>query len=117
MAQDVCQEHSKSRSEEYPEAAETILESMYLDDVMKSVSSVEKAVGLWHDLTGLLGLARMKIRKWCSNEPDVFRDILVEDRAGNIHLEDKKVPTIKTLGVLWKSKDVFAFKLVAPPML
>ena len=87
---------------------------MYMDDVMKCVSNVEKAVGLRHDLTELLGLARMKIRKLCSNEPDVLRDIPVEDRADNIHLEDGNMPTIKTLAVLWKSKeDVFTFQLVA----
>ena len=116
LAQDYCQEHAKSHSEEYPEAAKTVLESMYMDEVMKSASNVEKAVGLWHDLTELLALVGMKIRKWCSNEPDVLRDIPVEDRAGNIHLEDGNMPTIKTLGVLWKSKeDVFTFQLVAPP--
>ena len=115
MAQDACQEHAKSHSEEYPKATKTVLESMYMDDVMKSISNVEKAVGLWHDFTELLGLAGMKIRKWCSNEPDVLRDIPVEDRAGNVHLEDANMPTIKTLGVLWKSKeDVFTFQLVAP---
>ena len=83
---------------------------------MKSVSSVEKPVGLWHDLKELLGLAGMKIEKWCSNEPDVLRDIPVEDRAGNIHLEDGKMSTVKTLGVLWKSKeDTFTFQWVALP--
>lgn len=116
LAQDVCQEHARSHSEEYPEAAKTVLESMYIDDVMDSVSSIEKAIGLRRDITELLGLAGMRIRKWCSNEPDVLQDIPEEDRAGEIHLEDGKLPTIKTLGVLWKSKeDVFTFQLVAPP--
>ena len=58
---------------------------MYMDDVL--VSSVEKAVGLRHNLTELLGLAGMNIRKLCNNELDVLRDIPVEDQAGNIHLE------------------------------
>ena len=49
----------------------------------------------------------MKIRKLCSNEPDVLRDIPVED--GNMSI-------VKTLGILWKSKEnVFTFQLVAPP--
>ena len=83
---------------------------------MKSISNVQKAVGLQRDLTELLGLAGMRIRKWCSNEPDVLRDIPMEDRAGNIHLEDGNMLTIKILGVLRKSKeDVFTFQLVAPP--
>ena len=88
LAQDVCQKHAKSHSKEYPEVAKTVLESMYMNDVMKSVSDVEKVVGLLHNLTELLGLAGMKIRKWCSNKPDILRDIPMEDRAGNIHLED-----------------------------
>ena len=46
LAQDVCQEHAKCHLEEYPEVAKTVLESMYMDNIMKSVSSVEKAVGL-----------------------------------------------------------------------
>ena len=79
---------------------------MYMDGVF--VSSVEKAVGLRHNLTEVLGLAGMKIRKLCNNELDVLRDIPVEHQAGNIHLEDGKIPAIRTLGVLWKSKeDVF----------
>ena len=41
LAQDVCQEHDKSHSEEYPEAAKTVHELMYMNDVMKSVSNVE----------------------------------------------------------------------------
>ena len=61
---------------------------MYMDDVIKSVFSVEKAVGLWHDFTELLGLAGMKIRKWCSNIP-------VEDGAGDINLEDEKCLLLK----------------------
>ena len=56
----------------------------------------------------------MKIRKCCGNKPDVLRDIPVEDRAGNIHLEDGNMPIIKTFRVLWKSKeDVFTFQLIA----
>ena len=74
MAQDVSQKHAKSHSEEHPEAAKTVLELMYMDDIMKSVSNVEKAVGLWCNLTKLLRLGGMKIRKWCSNEPDVLRE-------------------------------------------
>ena len=58
---DVCQEHAKSHSEDHPEAAKTVLELMYMDDVMQSISNAEKAVGLWHDLTELLRLAGMKI--------------------------------------------------------
>ena len=68
LAQNVCQDHDKLHSEEYPEAAKTVLESMYMeskymDDVMKSISNVEKAVGLQCDITELLGYAGMKIRK------------------------------------------------------
>ena len=62
---------------------------------MKSVSSVEKAVGLRHDLTELLGLSGMKTRKWCSNEPDVLRDIPVEDRAGKYIWKMEKCPLLK----------------------
>ena len=56
LAQGICQEYAKSHSEEYPETAKTVLGSMYMDDVIKSPSNVEKAVGLWHDFTELLGL-------------------------------------------------------------
>ena len=73
---------------------------MYIDDTMKSVSSEEKGVGLQCDLTELLGRAEMKTKKWCSNEPGVLREILVEDRSGYIHLEDGIMSSTKTLEVL-----------------
>ena len=34
LAQDVCRHHAESSAEIFPEAAKTIINSMYMDDVM-----------------------------------------------------------------------------------
>ena len=40
-----------------------------------------------------------------SNEPDVTAEVAEEDRASEIDLEKRELPTSKTLGVLWDATD------------
>ena len=57
----------------------------------------------------------MHTRKWLSNLENVLQDIPEEDRATEVDLSGKHLPTIKTLGVLWLTKeDTFSFKANAP---
>ena len=116
LAQDVCRHHAESYAEIFPEAAKTIIDSMYMDDVMDSVTDIPTVIKLRHDLTELFALVGMWIHKWCSNEKVVFEDIAEDDHVTDVHLEDGQLPTIKTLGVLWQSNDdVFTFRFIPPP--
>ena len=56
-------------------------------------------------LTELGDLAGFHIRKWIWNEPDVTADIAAVERASEIDLEERELPTTKTLGFLWAARD------------
>ena len=115
LAQDVCRHHAESYAEIFPEAAKTIIDSMYMDDVMDSVTDIPTAIKLRRDLKELFALAGMWIHKWCSNETVVLEDIPEDDGVTDVQLENGQLPTIKTLGVLWQSNDdVFTLRFIPP---
>ncbi|KAK3736479.1 hypothetical protein QZH41_005829 [Actinostola sp. cb2023] len=97
--------------EQFPTAAETILESTYMDDSMTSTQDEQSGIELYHQLSKLWEKAGMHARKWISNSEKVLEEIPVEDRASEIDLTTGDLPSVKTLGVLWKAKeDVFTYK-------
>jgi len=97
------------------QAAETILESTYMDDNMASYPSKEKSIKLYEELSTLWGSAGMHARKWHSNSEQVLKKIPEEDRAAEVDLNKGNLPSVRTLGVLWLAKeDVFTYR-VNPP--
>ena len=110
QAQFVIRKHAQLHKSEYPMASETALKSTYMDDSMDSVQDEEKGVQLYHQLAALWNKAGMHARKWLSNSPEVLSAIPLEDRASEIDLDSGKLPTVKTLGILWRAKkDIFQF--------
>ena len=73
QAQFVSQKHAKENKERYPRAAETILESTYMDDSMDSSPSEKECIKLYEELTALWGSAGMHARKWLSNSEQVLK--------------------------------------------
>ena len=109
-AQYVLQSHSKSNAAEYPQAAETIENSMYVDDVLDSRETVEEARELQKQLSTVLKNGGFDLRKWSSNQPSALVDIPAAERLSNIIIQDPNNLSHKTLGVLWKTTDdVFTF--------
>ena len=80
-AQHVVHTHAKYHAKDYPQAAETIDNSMYVDDILDSCETVNEAVQLRSELSELLALGNFKLRKWSSNNPAVLNDVPVEDRG------------------------------------
>ena len=112
QAQFVAREHAKKHQPEFPLAAETILESKYMDDSMDSVPDVRIAVELYNQLSELWASAGMHARKWLSNEPEVLRSIPSSDCATEVDLDRGELPQVKTLGVLWcPVEDAFKFQV------
>ena len=64
QAQFVAQEHARRHRTEYPLAAETVLQSTYMDDSLDSVEEDEKGIELYHQLKSLWEKADMHARKW-----------------------------------------------------
>ncbi|KAJ8051026.1 hypothetical protein HOLleu_04443 [Holothuria leucospilota] len=116
LAQFVAQQNAESHKSDFPMAAETVYKSTYMDDSMTSVPNKEIGGELYRQLSALWGLAGMHARKWLSNSPEVMRQIPVGDRISELRLEEGELPSIKTLGVLWKAtEDIFTFQPNPPP--
>lgn len=50
-----------------------ILLQMYIDDIMTSLETDDEAIKAQDQLRDLLGKVGFKIRRWCSNRPEVLR--------------------------------------------
>jgi hypothetical protein len=115
QAQLVTQQHAEKNREQYPEGAEAILHSTYMDDTMDSRENAQEVITLYKELSTLWGMAGMHARKWISNSSEVLRAIPESDRASEIDLDSGYLPSVKTLGVLWQAKeDIFTFKSISP---
>ncbi len=71
----MLQTHAQAHAEEYPKAAETVDNSMYVDDVLDSCETTQEAQVLHRELSDLLRKGGFSLRKWSSNEPLVLKDI------------------------------------------
>jgi len=110
LAQFVAQYHAQQHQQEHPLAAETILQSTYMDDSMDSMPNIETAIELYKQLSQLWSSAGMHARKWLSNSQEVLRAIPTEDCATEVDLDHGELPVTKTLGVSWSPKeDEFKF--------
>ena len=66
QAQFVTQMHAKKNKELYPRAAETVLESTYMDNSIDSTETEEEGTQLYVDLSRLWKTAGIHARKWIS---------------------------------------------------
>ena len=110
LAQFVVQHHVQLFQPEYERAAETVLQSTYMDDSMDSVVTENEGVSLYEQLSELWRKAGMHAHKWLSNSQAVLEIIPPQDRASQLELHKNWSLAVKTLGVLWNAKeDVFTF--------
>ena len=114
-SQYVLQTHAKTHALDFPQAASTVEDSMYVDDVLDSCETVESAQHLRRQLSTLLAMAGFKLRKWSSNEPVVIEDVPKEDRLPTLELDKDILPKTTTLGVMWEAeRDFFTFQVQQP---
>ena len=115
-AQFTWQRQAEIHKTQYPLAADAVRNHYYMDDLMPSVATIEIAKETRKQLTELGNLAGFHLRKWMSNQAEVLKDIPAKDRAQTIDLEENKLSTTKTLGVLWTADlDTFSFKYSLTP--
>ena len=115
-AQFMAQGNARHHRTEYPSAAETVLQSTYMDDSLDSVEEDEKGIELYHELSALWAKAGMHARKWVSNSDKVMAVIPEEDRATEVNIRDNKDTVTSTLGLQWNStKDVFVVRAIPAP--
>ena len=86
-------------------AAESVLNSTYMDDSMDSIENNEKGVELYQQLSMMWEKSGMHARKWISNFQKVLERLPQEDRASEINLNHGELPSVKTLGIIWKANE------------
>ena len=62
-AQFVVQKHAKDNEEKYPEAANSVSDAMYVDDVLDSRETPDDAIELRRQLSELMSCGNFKLRK------------------------------------------------------
>uniref|UniRef100_UPI001439C39A uncharacterized protein LOC117162199 n=1 Tax=Bombus vancouverensis nearcticus TaxID=2705178 RepID=UPI001439C39A len=87
----------------FPRAAQVLQRDFYVDDALTGAETKDEALTLRTDLTNLLQLAGLNIRKWASNDNDLLHGLSLEETNHQHFLGDSQ--TLKTLGVFWNSSD------------
>ncbi|KAJ8033541.1 hypothetical protein HOLleu_23814 [Holothuria leucospilota] len=89
---------AEAEKTQFPEAAETILTNVYMDDILECVSSDNEAVQRAGEIEQLLEHGNFSIKRWTF--------------SGNGSNEDSWIPkSEKVLGISWKPvEDILSFK-------
>ncbi|XP_036320855.1 uncharacterized protein LOC118735292 [Rhagoletis pomonella] len=98
-------------SSTYPIGAEIVRRDFYVDDLISEGDSMEEVLNIKLQTTSLLARGNFKLRKWCSNSPDILRDIPDVDKERFLKFDDGSDIT-KALGLVWdpvKDKLLFSF--------
>ena len=90
-------------TDKYPKAAQVIKEDTYMDDIIESVPTKEKATKLAKDIEALLHEGNFKMKEW----------IFTHDRTDLLKaIPNDKSSTEKVLGVVWNPvQDEFVYKI------
>lgn len=85
-----------------PEITKVILSSFYVDDLILSVESVDKAVEVGNSLLKEFSRYGFPLRKWSSNRKEVLKKLSYEEGEGSGYLITDS-ETRKTLGLFWQA--------------
>ena len=104
LATEVLRKVAQDCQDTYPQAAEIIRSSFYVDDVLTGAPSEKEAIHLREQLNKLLKYAGMILRKWRCSSPTVLAAIPEELREKqDLYLSAEPHPGCKALGVHWKN--------------
>lgn len=94
----------------YPLALAAILNSMYIDDIPRSVESIKQAQKLKTELIEIFSRGGFELRKWASSHSEVLDDLPEEHKEKLINFG--RDPGFKILGMAWNpSSDSFIFNI------
>uniref|UniRef100_A0A182KFS3 Uncharacterized protein n=1 Tax=Anopheles christyi TaxID=43041 RepID=A0A182KFS3_9DIPT len=97
---------------EYQRAAECILHEHYVNDMLASVETVEKAKALADAVRYIHACGGFEIRNWISNSREIVQHLQKHlGEEGNVNL-NFELSTEKVLGLWWNmTTDTFTFRL------
>ena len=96
------------------DVADVVRRSFYVDDLLKSTATIEKAKELALKLVDLLARGGFRLTKFMNNRKEVLREIPVKERATPTYdLDLDKLHINRTLGLGWDAEtDKFYFSSV-----
>ena len=99
-------ETAKMKRDEFPEAARVITRNTYVDDILKSTSTLNEAKRLIHEIEDILLAGGFRMKHWIMSGVD--NNMNTENTDVNI----SDVKEGKVLGMIWKPRDdVLKFKI------
>ena len=104
---DVMLQHASQQEKNYPQGAQVIANDMYMDDLTHAGNNITEVKATRKQVQEILKSAGFTIRKWASNDAKALEGIPKEDILEEMMIEDgsQTIPTLKTLGVMWKCKE------------
>lgn len=98
---------------QHRKAAEVVLSSFYVDDLLAGRNSEQEAIEIYHELTTMLRRGGFELAKWSTNSAIVNREI---NGMESVDVDIDKEQTNAVLGLKWNSTiDSFQFKIKNPP--
>ena len=89
-----------------PATVETITQNFYVDDCLKSMSTVSEAINLVSELKMLAAVGGFNLTKWTSNSPDVISKVPYSDQSKKA--QERVLDALtedRALGVCWHVHD------------
>ncbi|XP_067647299.1 uncharacterized protein Indy isoform X1 [Eurosta solidaginis] len=84
----------------FPVGSKILKRDFYVDDLITGGDSVQEVRQIMNEITEMFARGQFKLRKWCSNNSNLLRDIPPEDTETLLSFDDGTNIT-KTLGLTW----------------
>nr|CAH7738520.1 unnamed protein product [Callosobruchus chinensis] len=102
---------AEDNSEQFPLASKTILEDIYVDDVLTGSNDLKELKTRCNNIYSILQSASLILRKWNSNCPEVISDF-EKSTISNSVLTIGNQDSCKTLGIQWTNhSDTLSYKI------
>ncbi|XP_052738154.1 uncharacterized protein LOC128198191 [Bicyclus anynana] len=102
----------------FPLASQVLLNDVFVDDVVTGAATLEDALKLQRELTGLCRAGTFELRKWTSNNSEFLSSISKEDLNQDDALILSSIDddnSVKILGLQWNPKtDTFSYHVNIP---
>lgn len=98
-------------AESHPLVSKIICNDFYVDDLLSGTDDLDEAKYLCRTLSQIVSQGCFKLRKWISNNKDIFVGMQDNDIHPKLHQLGSKENT-KTLGIMWNcQEDVLMYRI------
>lgn len=100
---------------DFLKAQNTIINDMYVDDLITGADNERDATDLHHQVSFILAKGGFQLRKWASNSATVLENIPANHRESKEQLLFKDEDSVKALGIHWyPTPDNFGYVVKMP---